>query len=388
MNSNNLTEEPNHPLAQRLNAGHYFLLFLLFLTFYFSYHIIAPYLNAILLAVILATVLSPIHRKIEKFLKGRNNLAAFISCAILTIIVVVPILFILIALIQQGQSSFENIKAWISAGNLEKLLEHPWIIKARSLMDRYLPTVNKFFPSLDPEKIGVKLEDMKIDQIILQISSSVGKGLFNQGSHLFGNVSALIGKFFLMIFSFFFIIRERDKLSASFLHLLPLSASHEQQIIIKIKSIARSALLGAFVTALAQGAAGGFAFWIADLPGFFWGSIMAFTSLIPIVGTALVWAPATVYLFLAGYTGYGIFLLVWSVVVVGMIDNFVRPIFMQGSGDSDMSAILIFFSILGGINYFGLIGILYGPLIFGITIVLLYIYELEFKPFLSYQDKM
>ena len=142
--------------------------------------------------------------------------------------------------------------------------------------------------------------------------------------------------------------------------------------------------MGTFVTAIAQGAAGGIAFTIAGLPGLFWGMVMAFASLIPMVGTALIWIPAAVYLLIWVHWGWALFLVIWCVVLVGGIDNILRPLFMQGS--AKMSTLLIFFSILGGINLFGLLGILYGPLIFGLAMILLYIYDLEFEPFLNQQD--
>ena len=157
------------------------------------------------------------------------------------------------------------------------------------------------------------------------------------------------------------------------------------QIILKIKEIAKSALLGTFVTALAQGIAGGIAFYICGLPGLFWGMVMAFASLIPMVGTALVWVPAAVYLVLSGSPWLSLFLVIWCIIIVGGIDNFLRPLFMQNG--SEMNTLLIFFSILGGISSFGLLGLLYGPLLFGLALVLLYIYDIEFKPFLSDLDR-
>ena len=108
---------------------------------------------------------------------------------------------------------------------------------------------------------------------------------------------------------------------------------------------------------------------------------MAFASLIPVVGAAIIWIPAAVYLFVSGQWGYGLFLVLWFSVVVGLLDNLIRPLFMKGP--ANMSTLLIFFSIMGGLNYFGLIGLLYGPLIFGLTTVLLYIYSLEFQPLLN-----
>jgi predicted PurR-regulated permease PerM len=104
-----------------------------------------------------------------------------------------------------------------------------------------------------------------------------------------------------------------------------------------------------------------------------------------VVGTALIWLPAAIYLMITGDWGWGIFLVIWGVAVVGSIDNFLRPLFMQGS--SSMSTVIIFFSLLGGIHAFGLMGLLYGPIIFTITLVLFRLYEQEFQGFLDYQDR-
>ena len=112
---------------------------------------------------------------------------------------------------------------------------------------------------------------------------------------------------------------------------------------------------------------------------------MGFASFIPVVGTALIWIPAATYLFLTGDTTWAIFLTVYCVAIVGSIDNLLRPLLMQGS--AGMNTLMIFFSLLGGIQLFGLIGLIYGPLIFAITIVLFNIYDEEFKDFLNQQDK-
>ncbi len=142
---------------------------------------------------------------------------------------------------------------------------------------------------------------------------------------------------------------------------------------------------GLFLTAIAQGVAGGIGMWLAGFPGLFWGTMMGFASFIPVVGTALIWIPATLYLFLTGDTTWAIFLAIWSVAVVGSIDNLLRPFLMQGS--AGMNTLMIFFSLLGGIQLFGLIGLIYGPLIFAITMVLFNIYEEEFRSFLDQQDR-
>ncbi len=250
-------------------------------------------------------------------------------------------------------------------------MDLPLVVKAIALIDRYLPDLD--------------VKSFQIDQSLLKVSATISRWLLNQGGNLVGNITAMVAKFGMMIFVFFFLIRDSRELVKSVLHLSPLSTSQEDQIIEKVKSVARSALLGTFITAIAQGSAGAIAFWIAGLPGLFWGIMMAFASLVPIVGTMLIWGPAAVYLLLSSKWGYALFIVLWCAIIVGTIDQVVRPLFMKGS--ADMSTMLIFFSILGGINYFGLIGLLYGPLIFGLTMVLLYIYRLEFQPFLEYQDR-
>ena len=99
----------------------------------------------------------------------------------------------------------------------------------------------------------------------------------------------------------------------------------------------------------------------------------------------MIWLPAAIYLLVTGDWGWGLFLILWGFLVVGAIDNFLRPLFMQGS--SAMSTVLIFFSLLGGIHAFGLIGLLYGPIIFAVTLALFRMYEQEFQAFLDYQDR-
>lgn len=360
-----------------LNMGHYFLFFLLIVVLAACFHVLSAYAHTIILAIILAIVFSPVHRRILALIGGRDNAAALLSCLALTLIVVLPLFFVFLSLIMQGVESFTAIHAWIKAGEYQKILALPLVVKLWAMASPYLPDVSKFF-----EQIGGEVQP--VNKTILDVTSQVGKFLVNEGGGLVGNLSAFIGKFFLMLFTFFFIIRDEEKIFRHFLHLVPLHSSHEETIIKKIKAVSSSVLLGTFLTAVAQGAVGGIAFWITGLPALFWGAMMAFAALIPFVGTALIWLPAAVYLLLLGKWGAALFMVIWCALVVGLLDNLIRPLFMKGA--ADMSTLLIFFAILGGLNTFGLIGLLYGPLLFGLAMVLLYIYEMEFAKFLCQQD--
>ncbi|MGS0730792.1 AI-2E family transporter, partial [Shewanella sp. 0m-11] len=165
--------------------------------------------------------------------------------------------------------------------------------------------------------------------------------------------------FGLMLFVLFFFLRDQEKIIQNTRRIIPLSRSQEELIFNEVGVVAKSAVLGAFLTALAQGALGGIAMALAGFSGLFWGTMMAFASFIPFVGTAMIWLPASIYLFITGDWQWALFLIVWGVVVIGSIDNFLRPWLMQGN--TGMSTLLLFFSLLGGLQLFGLIGLVYGP---------------------------
>jgi predicted PurR-regulated permease PerM len=320
------------------------------------------YLNPIIFGLILAILANPLYEWILKKMKGKASLAAGVLCVLLVVVIVFPFMILFSLVIKQGIVSFTAINNWVMAGNLEQLIE---------LYKKYLPATGF-------------LNDIDLKVTITSLSTNSGKFLIQKSGTIASNISAVFINFGLMIFVFFFVLQNEKKMFDYINHLIPLSKDHESILIEKIKAVSKSALLGTLVTAAGQGLAGGIAFAICGLPGFFWGAVMGFASLIPVVGTALVWLPAAVFLFITGDIKLGLFMIIWCVIVVGMIDNFVRPLFMSGS--ANMSSILIFFSILGGLNLFGLAGLLYGPLIFAITMVLFYIYELEFAEFLIKQD--
>jgi predicted PurR-regulated permease PerM len=349
-------------LKEKLNISHYFLFSLLFASLFLCYNMINIYLDPIIFGLILGILAKPVYEWVQKKVKGRTNLAACILCILLVVVIMIPLMLLVSVIIRQGIISFNAINEWVMAGNLERFIQ---------LYEKYLPATEF-------------LKDIDINDTITTLTTNSGKFLIQQSGAIVSNISGVVINFGLMIFVFFFVVQDEKKMFDYIFHLMPLSSEHESILIEKVKAVSKSAMLGTAVTAAGQGIAGGIAFAICGLPGFFWGAVMSFASLIPVVGTALVWVPAAIYLFVSGSMKSGVFMIIWSVVVVGMIDNLVRPLFMSGS--ANMSVIVIFFSILGGLNFFGLAGLLYGPLIFGITMVLFYIYELEFNDFLNGQD--
>ncbi|MCG7488809.1 AI-2E family transporter [Vibrio sp. Of14-4] len=355
----------------KITSSHWVIVVALLAAGFACFLLVEPYINSIVMAFIISLLMFPIHNKIETRLGSHKNLASLLSCMLLSVIIVLPLLFVFAAIVQQGSTFSQNVYQWVTQGGIQALFEHPWIVKALSIVNTYLP-----FDEIKPQEVGQK---------IAQFATSFGTNLVGISAKILGDATSFLLNFFLMLFVLFFLLRDHDTIIAAIRHILPLSRSQEDKLLEEVEKVSKSAVMGSFLTAVAQGFAGGIGMWLAGFQGLFWGTMMGFASFIPVVGTALIWIPAAIYLFLTGDTTWGMFLTIWSIAVVGSIDNLLRPFLMQGS--AGMNTLMIFFSLLGGLHLFGLIGLIYGPLIFAITMVLFNIYEEEFKYFLDEQDQ-
>ena len=355
----------------KTGSRHYVLIAALLLALYACYLLVAPYVGAIVMAFVLSLLCFPAHQYIEQKLPGRPNLVASISCFLLVVVILVPATLVFMAIVQQGVSFTKQSFNWLTQGGAEQLMQHPVL---QSALDK----INAVLPS-------EQISSNSIVQQLTEFASGFGKELLDLSTKVVGDVTGLVVSFILMLFILFFLLRDHEKVVNTLHWILPLSRSQEEALLNEANTVARSAVMGSFLTAIAQGIAGGIAMAIVGLPGLFWGTMMAFASFIPAVGTALIWVPTSLYLLLTGDWPWALFMALWGAIVVGSIDNFLRPILMQGS--SGMNTLLIFLSLIGGIQLFGLIGVIYGPIIFALTLVLLKLYTIEFKDFLEEQDK-
>ena len=355
------------PLQERIKARRLSLLALLFFFLYLVFLVFRPYMGTLIFAAVLASLCYPFHDRILKWCKGRENLAALLTSALLVVIVLVPLVSFSAALVEQGAISFGKANTWLKQANLQEILSGKWIHPLYEMVQKLTA------------RLGV--DQVNLRKALMETSSALGQLLLDWGREILGNVTGLVVRFLLLIVLIFYLIRDGKAILKRLKHLSPLSLEQEDRLIQRIRSISRSVVLANLATAGAQGIAGGIGLWIAGIPALFWGTMMAFTSLVPVVGTAIVWLPAVCYLLIAGSWGKGIFLAAWSILVVGSIDSFLRPYLMKGEGT--ISSIYLFFAILGGIQLFGFVGVLYGPLILGVAAILLYLYELEYSEVLT-----
>jgi predicted PurR-regulated permease PerM len=341
--------------------GDWLLLAALVVVLYFCFRILQPFLLPIFIALILANLLAPIYHHVEKRLKGYRSIAALLVCLGLTAIILIPFVFLSVSLANEANDAYQRLKDPETVHRIESWFE----LSGGPLLDR----IRSWIPSsirLEELQLGAKIsaEAQKIGVAALGVATTFAAGVFN----------ALVD-YFIMIFVLFFLLRDVDYFANRFRLISPLSDKQELLLVERFRNVTRAAVFGNLATALTQGTISGLAFLILGMPSpVLWGALTALLSLIPLVGTALVWVPWTVYLFATGSPIKAVIFLVLQVVVVGGVDNILRPLLMEGG--VKMHTLLVFFSILGGIGYFGILGMFFGPLIFAIALTLVEFYVL------------
>ena len=344
-----------------------FLLLILAASLFLAYSVLRPFLDILIIGVVLSGLFRPVHRRIAGLCGNRSTVAALLTTGLIFTCLIIPVFLFLGALVTQGIQSVNALQAHLNSMDFNAIFSHEAVAP-------YVGWVQKHLPFLDVKKLALRAD-------LLSLSKNAGQFLLNSGTTILGNVFVLTMNFVILIFVLFFLIRDGEAMLARVRYLLPLSTDQEDRIFRQLDDVAKSVILGAFLIALAQGAAGGLGLFIVGIQPFFWGCMMGFASLIPVVGTAIIWLPVALYLMVTGQWQWGVFLIGWGAIVVSSIDSIIRPILMRNR--SKMSTFWVFLSIIGGIKFFGALGILYGPLVLGFAMVMLSLYAEDYSHVLN-----
>lgn len=327
-----------------MNEG-FFVLLLVISTIAFIL-VLKAYYSAILWAAILALLFYPIKTKIREKLKDKNGLASFITIIFICLIVFIPLSLITTSLAMECNDLYNAVQhnqipfATIFNGALEH------------------------FPKRMQEYISV--HDLSNITTLQHKLSDV----FMRGSQTLANSVLLIGEstfsftvsFGIMLYLMFFFLKDGSHLVKLILDSLPLSRYIKHHLFVKFAAVAKATVKGTVIVALVQGALGAMAFYIVGVEGvMLWGALMAFLSLIPAIGSAIIWAPVAIYFFFAGVVWKGFFLVAFFVVIIGLVDNILRPLLV--GKDTKLPDYVVLISTLGGMAFFGLNGFIIGPLI-------------------------
>ena len=217
------------------------------------------------------------------------------------------------------------------------------------------------------ERTGVPAPN--VEAALLQRLQSFSANLLKWSGSALGNFTSTLGDLALSLFVMFFLFLEGDAVSAGILRWMPLPEARTCELLATISDAIVANVYGFVAVGFAQGVLTGAAFWFTGLHApFLWGSVAAICSLVPIVGTALVWAPAALVLLAQGAWGKALFMALWGVLVIGMSDNVIRPLVL--SGRTEMNTLVVFFALMGGLQAFGFIGLFAGPVIFSVAIAI------------------
>lgn len=332
---------------------------LLLVILYLCYLFIRPFLNEILVSAILVTIFYPLYLKLGFWFRGRMSLAAIVMCLLIILILVVPVVNFGYLLAQESIGAYNSIAAVVSDGGWDKIVNSELLRKFWGL-DKSIIDINKFV--LDA---AAYLRDLLVSWV----------------TNLIKGTTQFIVSLLIIIFTMFFMFRDGTSLLRRIMYLTPLSNKYDKLIWQKFRDVSYSTIVSTFITAIVQGAVGAIGFLIIGLPAFFAGVAMGAFSLIPFVGTSIVWLPTSIYLIATGSVWQGVFLLIWGAVLVSLIDNLVRPWLIKGK--AQVHPMIIFFAIFGGIYFIGFWGILFGPLVVALAVTILHIYELEYSAILE-----
>lgn len=322
-----------------------FLLLLALVTIAFIW-LLLPYYGAVFWAVILAIIFQPMQRGLERRLGGRRNLAALISVLACIFIVIIPVSAIVGSLIQEGASLYQRVRS----GEID--------------FNAYLAQFQAALPpTLEEWMVRVGIGDFaELRQRLSSAAMQVSQLLAGQVLSIGQNTLQFLVSLGIMLYLLFFLFRDGRSLGRDIRVSIPLSDDYTRQLLGKFTAVVRATVKGNVIIAAIQGAIGGVTFWLLGIEAaLLWGVLMAFLSLLPAIGAAVVWVPVAAYLLLTGDYVRGTILVFVGVVVIGLVDNLLRPPLV--GKETKLPDYVVLISTVGGMSMFGINGFVIGPLI-------------------------
>lgn len=338
--------------------------------------VISPFYDVIVYALLITVIFYPIYKFVLKLFFNREVSAAALSTLLVLMIFLIPLTLFIVFIAQEAVSAYEliEVKALeldISNVDLENLQKYP-------VVGTFLENINEKY------NLTRILKNLNIDivGVIKNAVETVSSFLVSQSANLVKGLGDSIIQFILILTTIFYFFKDGKKIKSYLKNLSPLPVQYEDEIESKLKTTIYGIVVGGFGSSIVQGIIGAIGLALVGVPYVaFWGTMMAFASLIPYIGASIIWIPICAGLVINGSINSAVFLFIWGFVLVSTIDNFVKP-FMIGK-ESNMHPLSTFLVVLGGLFVFGLKGIVFGPLILSLALTIYHIYRLEYKEILK-----
>jgi predicted PurR-regulated permease PerM len=326
----------------------FFFLGLFLGAFVLAFFIFRPYLYSIILAAVFAVVFGPIHKKISQFIGGKKGIGALITLLIVFLIIFIPLFFF-------GAKVFEESR------NMYQYVSDP----GKNIFE---------------DEGVVSYIQGKIQNIVPSFSSNANEyarqgidWVFNNFGSIFSGITQFVIGLIIMFLSLFFFLKDGDKFEKAIFAYSPLEDKFDRQILHTLATVSGSVVRGTLVISILQGILAGLGFWIFGIPNpALWGLVLIVIALIPAVGAMVVIIPASAYLFFFSNPLFALGLLLWGIFVVSMADNILRPLLIEKS--VDIHPFIIFLGVIGGMQFFGPMGFILGPIIISLLFTLFRMY--------------
>ncbi len=349
-------------MQEHRSVGIFFLILFL-VVLYFVFRIFQPFLLPISLAVVLATLCYPVFNWTCQKLRNKRSWAALLTCLWVTASIIIPFVILLILLTGEVTDVYQQFQRKLESGDWQVFL---------TLQDK--PYIR---PLADWIRLNVDLGEIDLIGSLGAALQQVSLFFLRQSTAILSGLFHVTVDFLIMLVCMFFLFRDGDRLMEVLKTWIPLSEHFNRVIFKKFQEVSSATVIGTLLTALAQGVAGGLLYWLLGIPNaLLWGCLTALFSLLPVVGTGIVWVPWAIFFFLSGSWIQGIFLVVGG-LLVGMLDNVLKAILIEGR--AEMHTLIVFLAIMGGIGYFGIVGMIFGPIIVALALTFLELYKMEFQ---------
>jgi len=328
---------------------------------YLVWRIVSPLWQPLSWALLLGSLLAPLNVRIAARVGGRMRLASSITLLAAVLLFILPVATVAGAVAAQAAQLLHRLNG-----------QMPDVGRSLSLDLAHLPWLDRGLAWVDA---NTSISLAQLEGWLVEGSKRLLETLVSSGSTFVMGALGTAVSFVLMLFVLFFVLRDGPAVAQQVVRMLPIEDRRRARLGQHLTDVTRAVFLGIGLTALVQGILVGVGFWIAGLPSpLVFGVVATLVALIPMVGSALVWVPGVLFLAARGEYGHAIFLAVWGAVVVGMVDNFLRPMLI--SGRADVPTLAVFVGVMGGLAAFGFIGLFLGPIVLGL-LVALFRYESE-----------
>jgi predicted PurR-regulated permease PerM len=340
--------------------SNYVVLAFLIGVLYLFYLIIRPFLIDVFVATVTAMVFYPLYKKLLKVFKGVKILSAILTVFIVILTFLIPLSLLSGVITAQSLDLYEKISNGLQDGSIKKAI------------DLKLVYFNLFF-----DRWQINIQSLRLEEHIGKVLTTFSEFIYREMTALARGVAGTLFDLIIVLFISFFLLIDGERFLHEIKVFSPLEVTHHDRIILQLERTIKATLKGSIIVAITQGILGGIGFWIFGVPSSaFWGVCMVFSSVIPLVGTSIIWIPAALYLAFTSSFWLALGLAFWGALIISGADNVLRPMLLKGA--ANLHPLLTFLSVLGGLIYFGFLGFILGPIVLSFLMTMFDIYKNEF----------